>query len=94
MQLPEGSIPKRLIPIYLKALKNRLIPWLKATAPYAIPLIGMGIGMVTAAVLAATGIDISPIGGVFEVGILSGAVASSGFAVAKEAQNKARERRG
>lgn len=74
----------------VQLLKWKLLPVLKKQAPYSIPLIGMGIGTASAWVMKMTGIDISPIGNIFEVGIMSGAFASSGFAVLKEFSNKVR----
>lgn len=74
----------------VQLLKWKLLPILKKQAPYAIPLIGMGIGTASAWVMKITGVDISPIGNIFEVGIMSGAFASSGFAVLKEVSNKVR----
>lgn len=72
----------------VQLVKWKLLPILKASAPYAIPLIGMAIGIASAYVMELTGIDISPIGNIFEVGIMSGALASTGFNVLKEFDNK------
>lgn len=77
-----------IVLMLVQLLKLKVIPMLKAKAPYLIPLIGMAIGVVSALVLSATGIDISPVGDVFGAGIASGALASAGFAVFKEAGNK------
>lgn len=72
----------------VQLLKNKVLPILKKKAPYSIPVIGMAIGVVSALILSATGVDISPIGDVFGAGIASGALASTWFAVAKELDNK------
>lgn len=75
----------------VQLVKWKLLPILKRSAPYAIPLMAMVIGTASAWVMATTGIDISPIGNVFGVGIMgimSGACASTGFAVLKEFDNK------
>jgi hypothetical protein len=77
-----------IVLMLVQLLKNKVLPILKQKAPYLIPLIGMVIGVASALVLGATGIDISPIGDVFGAGIASGALASTWFAVAKEVQNK------
>lgn len=77
----------------VQLLKLYVMPWLKEKAPYLIPIIGIAIGIAGALVLQATGIDLSPIGDLFGAGIASGALASAGFAVAKEAQNKLKRRK-
>ena len=64
----------------VQLLKLTLLPRLRASAPWAIPLIASAIGLASSVVLAATGIDITPIAGLF-----SGFAASGMFAVVKEA---------
>ena len=77
-----------IVAALVQLLKLYVIPRLKEKAPYLIPIIGMVFGVMTAFVLQETGIDISSIGDVFGAGIASGALASAGFAVVKEGQNK------
>jgi len=72
----------------VQLVKWKLIPWMKTSAPFLIPILGMVIGVISAWLLAQTGIDISPIGDVLGAGIMSGALASTGFVVLKEISNK------
>lgn len=64
----------------VQIVKIVLLPKLRASAPWAIPLLASVVGLAASMVLAKTGIDISPIAGVF-----SGFAASGMFALAKEA---------
>lgn len=81
-----------IVLMLVQLLKNLALPGLKKNYPYLIPLIGMGIGIASAWVLQATGIDISPIGDLFGAGIISGALASAQFAVIKEGHNEFQRR--
>lgn len=98
-ELPEGWIYVALafnvgiVGMLVQILKLKVLPILKRQAPYLIPLLGMVIGVATAWILQNTGIDVSPIGDVFGPGIVSGALASTAFAVVKEGQNKFKLRR-
>lgn len=75
----------------VQLVKWKLIPWLKTSAPYMLPVVGMIIGIASAAVMSSFGIDLTPLGDVFGVGVLSGALASSGFSMVKEVDNKRKE---
>lgn len=77
-----------LVALIVQLLKKYALPWLKASYPFLIPLIGMGLGILSGWVLSEFGIDISPIGDLFGAGVASGALASAGFAVVKEVDNK------
>lgn len=79
--------------VLVQLLKWRVLPWLRATAPYLIPILAMAVGMATAWIFALTGIDITPIGDILGAGIVSGALASSGFVVLKEVDNRLKKRR-
>lgn len=81
-----------IVATVVQLIKWKGLPWLKKSAPYLIPVLSLVIGIGGAWVLTQTGIDISPIGDIFSVGILSGAMASSGFAVVKEIDNKRKRR--
>ena len=72
----------------VQLIKWKLVPWLKTTAPYLLPVISMAIGIVTAGAMSAYGIDLAPLGDIFGVGIMSGLLASSGFSVIKEIDNR------
>lgn len=72
----------------VQLLKWKVLPWLKRSVPYLIPVLSMIIGIGSTWVLTQTGIDISPIGDIFSVGVISGTMASTGFAVVKELDNK------
>ena len=86
----DESLTKELIALAMNSgvvlavvqlLKVKVLPWLKTNAPWSIPLIAGGIGLASSAIMAATGIDISLIAGVF-----SGFAASGMFAIVKEAR--------
>lgn len=81
-----------IVAMLVQILKIYVMPRLREKAPYLIPIIGMVLGVLTAYILQATGIDISAIGDVFGAGIASGALASAGFAVVKEGKNKLKRR--
>ena len=76
-----------VVMVLVQLAKWKVLPFLKTRAPYAIPIIGMVLGIAGAWVLQMTGIDISAIGDIFGAGIASGALASTGFAIVKEASN-------
>lgn len=78
-----------LIGVLVQLLKTKVLPTLKEKYPFLIPLIAMGIGVGSKFIFDLFGIDISPIAGVFESGIVSGALASSSFVVLKEIGNAA-----
>ena len=87
--MEESSLVSELIPLafnsgivlaLVQLLKVKVLPALKESAPWAIPLVASVVGLGASFVLAQTGIDISPIAGVF-----SGFAASGLFAVVKEA---------
>lgn len=84
----EESLLKDLVPLafnsgivmaIVQLLKVVVIPKLRVSAPWAIPLLASVVGLAASMVMARTGIDISPIAGVF-----SGFAASGMFAVVKE----------
>lgn len=72
----------------VQVLKVRFLPILKASAPWAIPLVASVIGFGASFVLVKTGIDITPIAGVF-----SGFAASGVFAVGKEISGLKRKKK-
>lgn len=76
-----------LVVALVQLTKYRALPWLKTNAPYLIPFISMAIAVLSTWVLTHTGIDLSPFGGVFEVGVASGGAASLSFVVGKELHN-------
>ena len=86
----EESLTKELVALAMNSgvvlavvqlLKLVILPRLRMSAPWAIPVMAAAIGLGSSAVMAWTGIDISPIAGVF-----SGFAASGMFAVVKEAR--------
>ncbi len=85
----EESLVSELIPLafnsgvvvmLVQLLKLKLMPSLKLHYPWAIPIIASGLGFAASMVMAQTGIDITPISGLF-----SGFAASGMFAAVKEA---------
>jgi len=78
-----------IVGVAVQLLKWKVLPVLKEKYPYLLPIIAMVIGTASAWVMAQTGIDISPIGAVFN-GMVSGALAVTGFNIAKETQNTAK----
>lgn len=85
----EESLVSELLPLafnsgivvmLVQLLKLKVMPSLKLKYPWAIPVIASGLGFAASIVMAKTGVDITPIAGVF-----SGFAASGMFAAVKEA---------
>ncbi len=71
-----------LVLVLVQVIKIKLLPVLKEKFPWSLPMIASALGFATAIILSLTGIDISPI-----VGVFSGLAASGAFAIFKEATN-------
>lgn len=87
-EMEESSLLSELLPLafnsgvvvmLVQLLKLKLMPSLRANYPWAIPIVASGLGFVASMVMAKTGVDITPIAGLF-----SGFAASGMFATVKE----------
>ena len=76
-----------LVGVIVQLIKTKLLPIIKEKVPYLIPFIAMGMGAVIPLVLSKFGIDLTPVGNLFETAVVSGSLASVGFVGIKELHN-------
>lgn len=81
MELIALAMNSGLVLVIVQVLKVYALPGLRTSAPWAIPLIASVLGMLSSMVLTKSGIDISPIAGLF-----TGLASSGAFAAIKEAK--------